>query len=155
MRSFRNAYGAGPLHLLAVIASLAIAAYAFLQIVDRPNALNTLLWFGGAIIAHDLLAFPIYSAFGVLAGRATGASGATRSPSRIAALNHVRVPLLLSALAFVAWFPLILGLSGEKYAEKTGLTESVFLGRWLLLTAALMIVSGMIYAIRLRRAIGH
>ncbi len=136
-----------------MIASLAIAGYAFLQIVDRPNALNTMLWFGGAIVAHDLLAFPIYSAFGVLAGRATGASGAARPPSRVAALNHVRVPLLLSAFAFVAWFPLILGLSEEKYTEKTGLTESVFLGRWLLLTAALTVGSGMIYAIRLRRSL--
>ncbi len=138
-----------------MIASLAIAAYAFLQIVDRPNALNTLLWFGGAIIAHDLLAFPIYSAFGVFAGRAAGASGPARSPSRTAALNHVRVPVLLSAFAFVAWFPLILGLSDEKYVEKTGLTEGVYLGRWLLLTAVLMIVSGMIYAIRLRRLSGR
>ncbi len=152
MVSFRERYGAAPLHLLAVMASFAIAAYAFLEIFDRPNAFNTLIWFGGAVVAHDLIAFPLYSLFGVVAGRAMIGADEGPSPARISALNHVRVPVLLSAFAFIAWFPLILGLSDEKFVEKTGMTESVYLGRWLLLTAVLLTASALLYAVRLRLA---
>lgn len=152
MAAFRNRYGAGPLHMLAVIASFALVAYAFLQLVDRPNALNTLIWFGGAILAHDLIAFPLYSLFGFVAGRAMLGDHGRQLPARISALNHIRVPVVLSAFALVVWFPLILGLSNEKYIEKTGLSENVYLGRWLLLTGVLMIASALLYAVRLRLA---
>ena len=37
---FRSLYGASPLHLLAVIASFAIAGYGFLRIFDSPSALE-------------------------------------------------------------------------------------------------------------------
>jgi hypothetical protein len=135
MPFFRDRYGAGVLHLLAVGASMAVVGYAFIAIVARPDALDTLLWFGGAIIAHDLIAFPLYSALGLIAGRAAR-SGATpnRDRLRTMALNHVRVPVLLSGFALVVWFPLILG-------------------RWLLLTAALLAGSGVLYALRVRLAL--
>ena len=58
---FRALYGASPLHLLAVIASFAIAAYAFLRIAGTPTALQTFLWLAAAAIGHDLIAFPLYS----------------------------------------------------------------------------------------------
>jgi hypothetical protein len=154
MPFFRDRYGAGVLHLLAVGASMAVVGYAFIAIVARPDALDTLLWFGGAIIAHDLIAFPLYSALGLIAGRAAR-SGATpnRDRLRTMALNHVRVPVLLSGFALVVWFPLILGLSGGRYRNNTGLSASVYLGRWLLLTAALLAGSGVLYALRVRLAL--
>jgi hypothetical protein len=144
VRAPRSRYGEGPLHLLAVVASFAIVAYAFGEIVDRPGALSFVVWFGGAAVAHDLIAFPLYSLFGLVAGRAA----ADRAP---AAVNYVRVPALLSAFAFVVWFPFILGLSGEAYEAASGLSTDPFLGRWLLLTAALFAGSGIVYAVTLRR----
>jgi hypothetical protein len=144
VKALRSRYGEGPLHLLAVVASFAIVAYAFGEIVERPGALSFVVWFGGAVIAHDLIAFPLYSLFGLVAGRTAGDH--TR-----AAINYVRVPALLSAFAFVVWFPFILGLSGEEYEAASGLSADPFLGRWLLLTAALFAGSGVAYAVTLRR----
>jgi hypothetical protein len=146
----RDRYGSSVLHLIAVLATMAVAGYAFIAIVARPSAINVVLWFGGAIVAHDLIAFPLYSGLALIAGRAAGLRGERLDVRRAAALNHVRVPALLSAFAFVAWFPLVLGLSSDRYRDDTALSASVYLGRWLLLTAALFVVSGIVYAFRLR-----
>jgi hypothetical protein len=151
MPGIRDRYGSSALHLLAVLATLAVAGYAFVAIVARPNAVNVLLWFGGAIVAHDLIAFPLYSALALLAGRAAGVDGRRFDLRRAARLNHVRVPALLSALALVVWFPLVLGLSSTRYRDDTGLSSGAYLGRWLLLTAALFAGSAVVYALRLRR----
>ena len=143
---FRDAYGAGPLHLIAVIASLALAGYALVEIAERPAPVNFAIWFGLAIVAHDLIAFPLYSLLGAIAGRALLPAG---EAGRLA-LNHVRVPALLSGLSLVVWFPLILGLDEARYADATGLSADPYLGRWLLLTALLFAGSGVLLAIRLR-----
>jgi hypothetical protein len=150
MRLVRDRYGSSVLHLLAVLSSMAVVAYAFIAIVARPNAIDVVLWFGGAIIAHDLIAFPMYSALALIAGRAARLGAEQLGARRMAALNHVRVPALLSAFAFVVWFPLILGLSADLYRDDTALSASVYLGRWLLLTAALFAGSAIVYAVRLR-----
>jgi hypothetical protein len=142
----RGAYGAGPLHLIAVVASLALAGYAVLEIADRPAPVNFAIWFGLAIVAHDLIAFPLYSLLDRVAGRALAPAGEARR----LALNHLRVPALLSGLALIAWFPLILGLDDARFAAATGLSPSLYLGRWLLLTAVLFAGSGLLLAIRLR-----
>jgi hypothetical protein len=144
VNDLRSPYGAGPLHLLAVLASFAIAAYAFVEIVERPGALSFVVWFGGAVIAHDLIAFPLYSLFGFVAGRAVGNRAA-------AAVNYIRIPALLSGFAFIVWFPFILELSGQGYEGASALSADPFLGRWLLLTAALFAGSGFLYAVNLRR----
>jgi hypothetical protein len=151
MAAIRDRYGSSVLHLLAVLATMAVAGYAFVAIVARPNAINVLLWFGGAIIAHDLIAFPLYSGLALIAGRAGGLDNERLDVRRAAALNHVRVPALLSAFALVVWFPLILGLSADRYRDDTALSASIYLGRWLLLTAALFAGSAIVYALRLRR----
>ncbi len=151
MNRVRDRYGSSVLHLLAVLATLAVAGYAFVAIIARPNAINVLLWFGGAIVAHDLIAFPLYSALALLAGRGARLDGRQLDVRGAVALNHVRVPALLSAFALVVWFPLILGLSTDRYRADTGLSVSVYLGRWLLLTAALFACSALVYALRLRR----
>jgi len=82
-QSFRRAYGAGPLHLLALIASLLIAGAAVAGWFDSAGSTVhlILIWFVGAIIGHDLVLLPLYSlldrvAFGALSGRArAGAAG--------------------------------------------------------------------------------
>jgi hypothetical protein len=153
MARFRSAYGDSPLHLLAVIASFAIAGYAFLRIVENPSALGTLVWFAGAAVAHDLIAFPLYSALNLIAHRTVeGPDDAWEERRRVPLINHVRIPAFLGGLALLMFFPLILGLDAANYGKDTGLSGDVFLTRWLGLCAALFLGSAVIYAIRLRRA---
>lgn len=146
---FRDEYGDGPLHLLAVIASFAIATYAFLEIAGGREPLNFAVWFVFAIVAHDLIAFPLYSALGLLAGRVLRERSEPKTGP--GALNYVRVPALMSALVLVVWFPLILGFGEAEFVETTGLDTDPYLGRWLALTGVLFGVSAVLYALRLRR----
>ncbi|MDQ3729087.1 MAG: hypothetical protein M3355_05810 [Actinomycetota bacterium] len=146
----RSHYGEGPLHLMAVLASFAIATYAFLEIAGGTAPLNFAIWFAAAIIAHDLLAFPLYSLLGLVAGRALADRDATST--RPPALNYLRVPALLSGFAFIVWFPLILGFGEAEFIETTGLDTDPYLGRWLLLSGVLFAASALVYAVRIRRA---
>jgi hypothetical protein len=155
MGRLRTLYGDSPLHLLAVLASFAIAGYAFLRIVESPSALGTLVWFVGAIALHDLIAFPLYSALNLIAYRSVvGPRGMPHSARRVALINHIRIPVFLAGLALLMFFPLILGLSEDTYRRDTGLGTGVFLDRWLGLCAALFLGSALLYAVRLRRAGG-
>ena len=144
----RSLYGAGPLHLLAMTASLAFSGYVIGQVFDGLFPWNFVLWFAGAIVAHDLIAFPLYTLLDRLAQSGTKAPHAGRRS--ISALNHLRVPAALSGILFVVWFPLILGLSEGRYLAATGQTAHAYLGRWLLATTALFACSGIVYALRLR-----
>jgi hypothetical protein len=153
MGRLRSAYGDSPLHLLAVLASFAIAGYAFLRIVESPSALGTLIWFAGAIALHDLIAFPLYSALNLIAYRSfVGPRGVPRSARRVAQINYIRIPVFLAGLALLMFFPLILGLSDHNYRRDTGLGTGVFLDRWLGLCAALFLGSAVLYAVRVRRS---
>ena len=55
-----------------MIVSFAIAGYAFLEIADHPGVVSFAIFFAGAIVAHDLIAFPIYSALNRIAGGGDG-----------------------------------------------------------------------------------
>ena len=65
---FRSVYGSNPLHLLTLIAGFALFGYVLATI--KPATLwNThtwwqsiVVWFAAAIIAHDLVLFPLYAA---------------------------------------------------------------------------------------------
>jgi hypothetical protein len=153
MARFRSAYGDSPLHLLAVLASFAIAGYAFLRIVESPSAPGTLVWFAGAAIAHDLIAFPLYSALNLIAHRSIeGPEDAREERRRVPLINHVRIPAFLAGLSLLMFFPLVLGLDGANYEKDSAVSGDVFLTRWLGLCAALFLGSAVIYAMRLRRA---
>jgi hypothetical protein len=142
MEAMRRGYGAGPLHAIAVVATLAITGYAFLQIARNPAPISFAIFFAGAIIAHDLIAFPLYTLLDRLAGRAAGKFGTDPG-----AINYVRVPALLSGFALIVWFPLILSLDTAAYEAATGREASDYLGRWLALTAVLFLGSGLLYAL--------
>jgi uncharacterized membrane protein len=151
MRRFREGYGAGPIHLLAVLASFAIAAYALSRALDLTrNPDRIVLWLGGSIVAHDLVLFPIYAVLGALAAGAI-VGGKTRSRLRIAALNHLRVPALLSGLLLLVWFPLVADKGERSFMRVSGLSKDVYFGRWLLITAALFGGSALLFLLRLRR----
>jgi hypothetical protein len=65
----------------------------------------------------------------------------------------VTVPAFVSALLFVVWLPLILDLSRPVYEAKVGLPlpPGLYLGRWLLVTAALFSVSAVVLVARRAR----
>jgi hypothetical protein len=149
--AFRREYGAGPVHLLAVIASVAISAYALARVFDVVgNPLRVVLWLAVAIVAHDLVLLPLYALLGAIAGGAL-VPAARRSRLRIAALNHLRAPALASGLLLLVWFPLIAAEAPGTYMRATGLDVGVYLDRWLLATAVLFGGSALLFALRVRR----
>jgi hypothetical protein len=150
--AFRREYGAGPLHLLAVATSVAIAAYALSRVFDVvSDPLRVVLWLAGAIVAHDLVLFPLYALLGAIAGGAL-VPDASRSRLRIAALNHLRAPALASSLLLLVWFPLIAAEAPRTYLRATGLdVDAYYLDRWLLATAVLFGGSALLFALRVRR----
>jgi hypothetical protein len=151
MRWFRARYGAGPIHLLCVIASFAVAAYALSRALDLTrNPDRIVLWLGGSIVAHDLLLFPLYAVLGAIAAGAILGRG-TRSRLRIAALNHLRVPALLSGLLLLVWFPLVADKGERSFMHVSGLSKDVYFGRWLAITVTLFAGSGLLFLLRLRR----
>lgn len=153
MRSrFRYEYGAGPLHLIAVTTSLLLCAYALLRITEIPGGGRVLIWLLVAALLHDLVALPLYSALFRLTDGAAGRAISDRT-AMLRALNHVRVPAALSLLLLVVYAPLILGFDSGRYEGTTGLGVDGYLGRWLLISAALFLISGIAYAIRLRREV--
>lgn len=140
-------YGSNPLHLLALIGCFALAGYAGLRLFDaRP--LGIAVWLFGGAIAHDLMLFPLYA----LADRSV--QGVLRHrPAPVPAvpwINYLRVPVLLSGLLLLVYFPLILGYP-RGYSAITGLSLSVFFERWLLVTGVLFAASALAFALRLRR----
>jgi hypothetical protein len=149
--AFRRQYGACPLHLLAVATSIAIAAYALSRVFDVvADPTRVVLWLAGAIVAHDLVLFPLYALLGAIAGGAL-VPDASRSRLRIAALNHLRAPALASGLLLLVWFPLIAAEAPGTYMRATGLDVDVYLDRWLLATAVLFGGSALLFALRVRR----
>jgi len=144
-------YGANPLHLLALLACFALAGYAALRTLAEPTWPVILLWFLGAVIAHDLVLFPLYALAdrSLIAGLRVMRPGRSSAPPRVPAVNHLRVPLLGTGLTFLLFFPGIIAQGQQTYLAATGQTQEPYLGRWLLLTAAMFATSAIIYAVRL------
>ncbi|WP_236655237.1 hypothetical protein [Streptacidiphilus carbonis] len=135
------------MHLLAMACCFALAGYAAVELLTG-RTLAVALWFIGAALLHDLVLLPVY------AGADLGAQallseqgGRTRT---VPVINHLRVPTALSGLLLLVWFPLILNLS-KPYTGDTTLNEHPYLGRWLLITAALYAASLVLLALRLLR----
>lgn len=127
----------------------AFVGYVLIQVFDGLYPWNFVLWFVGANVAHDLIAFPLYT----LVDRIAQAGTPTDSrPRQIPAINYLRVPAIVSGMLFVVWFPLILRLSESRYEASTGQSPDIYLGRWLAITGALFAASAVTYAVRLRHA---
>jgi hypothetical protein len=151
----RRFYGSHPLHLLTMTAGFALAGYVLLTF--RPATLwnpqawwqSIAVWLAAAIVFHDLALFPLYA----LADRLLGIT-AKRRPRRLGQLhvpvgNYVRIPAVGSGLTLLMFWPGIVRQSSTTYLAATGQTQQPFLGRWLLLTAAMFGASALGYAIRL------
>lgn len=153
---FRAVYGSNPLHLLTLIAGFALFGYVLATI--KPSTLwnpNTwwqsiLVWFAAAIVAHDLVLFPIYSLIDRIL--VAGSRLRPRIEASVPVLNCVRIPAMGAALALLVFLPGIIQQGAPVYAAATGQTQEPFLGRWLLLTAAMFAISAVVYGIRLASA---
>jgi hypothetical protein len=143
-------YGSSPRHLVATLTALAAAAYAWTRIVQHGQAEQAIIWFLGAILAHDLVLFPLYRLAYEIASRA-GRVG-EHPQTRVPILRHVVVPAVISAILLITWIPLILqpGRSATTYRAITGVSSDPFLARWVLITVGLFAVSALIYAARTR-----
>ena len=109
------------------------------------------VWFVAAVIGHDLVLFPLYAAAdhsvtGLLRRRHT------RRRPVVPVLNYLRVPALGTVLLLLLFLPGIIQQGARTYLNATGQTQQPFLGRWLLLTAAMFAVSALVYGIRSWRA---
>lgn len=133
----RARYGASPVHLLAHLALLPLVAWALLTVLDFRAASNVVLWLVGAVIVHDLVLLPAYSALDRLARVAVPG-----------AINYVRVPAALSLLMLVVFFGTIAERGERAYSSVSGLTYEGHALRWLLVTAALFAVSAGLYRLR-------
>ncbi|GFG52526.1 hypothetical protein CQY20_09430 [Mycolicibacterium agri] len=154
---FRAVYGSNPLHLLTLVAGFALFAYVVITIKPitlwNPNTWwqSIVVWFAAAIIAHDLVLFPIYALIDRILVAANRIRPAPRT-SAVPVLNYVRTPLLGAGLTLLMFLPGIIEQGAPTYAAATGQTQEPFLGRWLLLTAAMFAASAVTYAIRLTLA---
>lgn len=148
LTGFRRLYGSGPLHLLTLVAGFAL--FGYVVAAATPAALwnprtwwqSIAVWFAAAIIAHDLVLFPVYALIDrmLLSSR--------RLPTRVPLLNYIRVPTLASGLTLLVFLPGIIEQGAPTYLAATGQTQEPFLGRWLLLTAAMFGASAVVYAVR-------
>ena len=148
-RRFLHWYGASPLHLLTMAGCFALAGYAAAELLPN-NAIGIPVWFAGAVIAHDLILMPLYT----LADRSALAVVRHRPPKLPAVqwINYLRVPVVLSGLLLLIWFPLIFRLP-TGFPAATTLSLNPYLWHWLAVTGALFLLSAAALAVRLR--IGH
>jgi hypothetical protein len=110
------------LHLLALLASFAITGYAAVRLlVSRP--VTTMIWVLGHRHPPRLHPVPLYT----LAGRSVRAVLRHRAvPLPVVPwVNYLRVPVLLSGLLLLVWFPLIFRLpSGSQLIIAPGALQS-------------------------------
>jgi hypothetical protein len=133
-------YGASPIHLIAHLALLPLAAWALLTVLDFRAASNVVLWLIAAVILHDLVLLPVYSVLDRI-GQVTVRG----------AINYVRVPLGLSLLMLLVFWGTIREKGEGAFRRVSGLEYEGYLERWLLVSAALFAVSGVLYLLRTRR----
>lgn len=147
---FRRLYGERVLHLIVLLAALALTAYTIsvlgLDALYNPTSWwqSIGVWFAVAVIGHDLVLFPLYA----LADRLVPATRPRRDDSaspRVPLINYVRLPTMASGLTFLLFFPGIIEQGAATYRNATGLTQAPFLNRWLLLVAAFYSISALCY----------
>lgn len=95
---FRRLYGAGPLHVLALLGCFAVVGYAATRVLAEGGPwLALLTWFVGAAVAHDVVLYPLYAVADVTAhARVFRRHRHPPSVCGVPWINHLRVPVALS-----------------------------------------------------------
>ena len=149
-RGFCRRYGAGPLHLGAHLVALAIVAFAFDRILSAGGVPELLVLYLGLVIGHDLIFVPLYTGLDRVMRRML-APLSSSDRIGIPMINHVRGPLLISALLLLIYAPLISGAADQNYFSYSGHHLEHYLRNWLLITGALLLGSAVIYLLRVGR----
>ncbi len=149
---FRVLYGAGPLHVIALLASFAIAAAAVVGWFQRPgDVVGVLIWFAAAIVIHDLVLMPLYSLLDRIALdplRRLERRRSTAVAHLVSPTPYLRIPALLSGLLLIVFLPVIFGLGQQAELAASGIVERGYLARWLLATGIMFALSGAVYAVK-------
>lgn len=153
---FTRIYGSHPLHLLTMVSGFSLLGYVL--VTFSPATLwnpgtwwqSIAVWFAAALVAHDLLFFPLYALADRLLFLGVG-QRPSESRRNVLARNYIRVPALGAGLTLLIFLPGIIEQGAPTYQAATGQTQQPFLGRWLLLTATMFAVSALSYAVGLVR----
>jgi hypothetical protein len=136
----RRRYGASPLHLIAHLALLPLSVWALVKLFSVSSSkavVGVATWLLAATVLHDLVLLPLYSS----------ADRAARLALR-ENVNYVRIPAGLSLLMLLVFWGTIAGKAEGAYRAVSGRSYEGYALRWLLVTAALFGVSGMVYLLR-------
>jgi hypothetical protein len=136
---------------LAHLVGFAIVALALDRIFSGGDVKELLIWYLGFAIAHDLVFVPAYTGLDRLF-RATMARLPLPARTGPPVINHVRAPVVISALLLIIYLPLISRRNDGWYFDLSGHHLTHYLRNWLLITAVLFVASGFIYALRVVRA---
>ncbi len=151
---FRRVYGATPLHLLGLLASLLIAGAGVVGWFDSfqgPDVVRILVWVLGAALAHDLILLPLYTLLDRIAFGTRHNRRAATPPRGAGGWTYVRVPALLSGLLVLVFFPEAFQLGNATFRAASGFSQEVYLARLLATCGALFALSGLAYAVALGR----
>jgi hypothetical protein len=153
---FKRLHGDDPLHLFAAIIAIALAGYAVSRVpLESDVWWKMLIWFVGAALGHDLVLYPLYALADSAAHvRLFRRARPLPAVAGVPWINHLRVPVALSLLLLLVWWPLILQDAPGTYFAATGLLPDVYLGRWLGITGVFFLVAAVTYAVQVRRARG-
>lgn len=130
--------GAAPAQLAALVACLALGAYAAFFLLGDPALLRMLVWFAAAAVVHDLVIFPLY------AGADRVLTAVLPGPK----VNYLRVPALGAGLALLMFWPGIVRQGEVTHLAATGLDQAPYLGRWLVLCVVLFGASAVVFGAR-------
>lgn len=136
-------YGRDPIHLLGVIFCYGMVAYAGAKLFSNVQWWIALA-FPAGIALHDFVLFPIYrKANHVLTDYQLERERKGKTSRRW--INHIRVPVVISFILLLAYFPIILRLVADQRPLNTGLSQDSYLYRWLIVTAVLAAGSALAY----------
>lgn len=156
---WRRSYGASPLHLLLHLAGIALIAWALSQSFDaryEKAYLNLAIWMVAGAVLNDAVALPLYVGADRVARAVWGrvrperrASSERSGVPTVPGNGHVRVPLVMSGVLLLVYFPNITHKAPIGHRLSTGLREQPdYAGRWLAITAGLLLASAVLYAVR-------
>ena len=129
-----------PVALAAHVAALGLAGWALVQLLGLGGREHIVAWLLGAVIVHDALLWPAY----------TAADRAARRGRPVRWANYIRVPVGISALLALVFFPVMLGKGEAAYTRASGRAWDGYALRWLAVSAALFALAGAVYLIRSR-----
>jgi hypothetical protein len=125
---------------IANLLLLPLCAWALVEVFSVSSAkaaMGIATWLIAAVLLHDLVLLPLYSAGDRAARLAVGG-----------AINYVRVPAALSLLMLLVFWGTIAGRGEGAYHAVSGRSFEGYALRWLLVTGLLFAASGCLYLAR-------